>query len=96
MSGAISVERHEDATGASVALRIWCAPPCRARERDDVRPGRSCCSPSRVRSVGSRGDDRPFIVRVVGVKWPLLVTRSTSYMLAPISSASVCAPTRRP
>src|SRR2546429_143189 len=53
MSGAISVENMRTRTGASVSLRIWCAPSL-PRGNATTSPWRSCCSPSCVRSVGSR------------------------------------------
>ena len=74
MSGAISVESMRTRTGASVSLRIWCAPSL-PRGNATTSPWRSCCSLVRAERRLAAEDDRPFLVRVVGVKWPLLVTR---------------------
>ena len=52
MSGAISVESMRTRIGASVSLRIWCAPSL-PRGKATTSPSRSTCSPSCVRSVGS-------------------------------------------
>ena len=93
MSGAISVE-HEDADGRVRVVADLVRALLAARERGDVALAQLLLALVRAQRRLAAEDDRPFLVRVVGVKWPLLVTRLTSYMLAPISSASVCAPTQ--
>src|SRR5689334_6319178 len=75
MSGAISVESMRTRTGASVSLRIWCAALLAARERDDVALAQLLLALVRAQRRLAAEDDRPFLVRVVGVKRPLLVTR---------------------
>src|SRR5689334_13508334 len=75
MSGAISVESMRTRTGASVSLRIWCAALLAARERDDVALAQLLLALVRAQRRLAAEDDRPFLVRVVSVKWPLLVTR---------------------
>jgi hypothetical protein len=46
-----------------------------ARERDDVALAQLLLALVRAQRRLAAEDDRPFLVRVVGVKWPLLVTR---------------------
>jgi len=65
-----------------------------ARERDDVALAQLLLALVRAQRRLAAEDDRPFLVRVVGVNGPCLLPGSTSCMLAPISSASVCAPTQ--
>jgi len=64
MSGAISVESMRTRTGATVSLRIWC-----------VALAQLLLALVRAERRLAAEDDHPFLVRVVGVKWPLLVTR---------------------
>src|ERR671931_2632254 len=94
MSGAIRVESMRTRIGVSVSLRIWCAPSL-PRGKATTSPSRSCRSPSCVRSVGS---PRRTITHssFAWCVWngPCLSPGSTSYMLAPMSSASICAPTQ--
>src|SRR5690242_10121000 len=74
MSGAIKVESIRTRTGASVSLRIWCAPSL-PRGNATTSPWRSCCSPSCVRSVGSPRRTIAHSSFAWWVKRPLLVTR---------------------
>ena len=46
-----------------------------ARERDDVALAQLLLALVRAQRRLAAEDDRPFLVRVVGVNWPLLVTR---------------------
>src|SRR4029079_17359063 len=46
-----------------------------ARERDDVALAQLLLALVRAERRLAAEDDHPFLVRVVGVKWPLLVTR---------------------
>src|SRR5207253_11267702 len=49
--------------------------PRAARERDDVALAQLLLALVRAQRRLAAEDDRPFLVRVVGVEWPLLVTR---------------------
>src|SRR5262249_31620358 len=66
---------HEDADGrVRVVADLVRALPA-ARERDDVAVAQLLLALVRAQRRLAAEDDRPFLVRVVGVKWPLLVTR---------------------
>src|SRR2546421_12806537 len=75
MSGAISVESMRTRTGASVSLRIWCAPSLPRGNATTSPWRRLLLALVRAQRRLAAKDDRPFLVRVGGVKWPLLVTR---------------------
>src|SRR5207249_3892843 len=66
---------HEDADGRVRVVADLVRALLAARERDDVALAQLPLALVRARRRLAAEDDRPFLVRVVGVKWPLLVTR---------------------
>src|SRR6188472_3626467 len=66
---------HEDADGRVRVVADLVRALLAARERDDVALAQLLLALVRAQRRLAAEDDRPFLVRVVGVKWPLLVTR---------------------
>src|SRR2546430_9779762 len=66
---------HEDADGRVRVVADLVRAVLAARERDDVALAQLLLALVRAQRRLAAEDDRPFLVRVVGVKWPLLVTR---------------------
>src|SRR5437867_10335346 len=66
---------HEDADGRVRVVADLVRALLAARERDDVGLAPLVLALARAQRRLAAEDDRPFLVRVVGVKWPLLVTR---------------------
>src|SRR4029079_5894153 len=66
---------HEDADGRVRIVADLVRALLAARERDDVALAQLLLPLVRAERRLAAEDDRPFLVRVVGVKWPLLVTR---------------------
>src|SRR5215210_5257988 len=66
---------HEDADGRVRDVADLVRALLAARERDDVALAQLLLALVRAQRRVAPEDDRPFLVRVVGVKWPLLVTR---------------------
>src|SRR5438132_5210114 len=66
---------HEDADGRVRVVADLVRALLAARERDDVALAQLLLALARAQRRLAAEDDRPFLVRVVGVKWPLLVTR---------------------
>src|SRR5438046_2711119 len=66
---------HEDADGRVRVVADLVRALLAARERDDVAFAQLLLALVRAQRRRAAEDDRPFLVRVVGVKWPLLVTR---------------------
>src|ERR1043165_7612506 len=66
---------HEDADGGVRVVADLVRALLAARERDDVALAQLLLALVRPQRRLAAEDDRPFLVRVVGVKWPLLVTR---------------------
>ena len=58
-----------------------------ARERDDVALAQLLLALVRAQRRLAAEDDRPFLVRVVGVKWALLATPVLDLVHAPRRSA---------
>src|SRR5207237_867555 len=67
--------KHEDADGRVRVVADLVRALLAARERDDVALAQLLLALVRAQRRLAAEDDRPFLVRVVGVKWPLLVTR---------------------
>src|SRR5437588_7972919 len=66
---------HEHANRRVRVVADLVGAPLAARERDDVALAQLLLALVRAQRRLAAEDDRPFLVRVVGVKWPLLVTR---------------------
>src|SRR5437870_11253430 len=66
---------HEDADGRVRVVADLVRALLAARERDDVTLAQLLLALVRAQRRLAAEDDRPFLVRVVGVKWALLVTR---------------------
>src|SRR5688572_16507341 len=66
---------HEDADGRVRVVADLVRALLAARERDDVALAQLLLALVRAERRLAAEDDHPFLVRVVGVKWPLLVTR---------------------
>src|SRR5262249_30733838 len=66
---------HEDADGRVGVVADLVRALLTAREGDDVALAQLLVALVRAQRRLAAEDDRPFLVRVVGVKWPLLVTR---------------------
>src|SRR5262245_29907223 len=66
---------HEDADGRARVVADLVRTLLTARERDDVALAQLLLALVRAQRRLAAEDDRPFLVRVVGVKWPLLATR---------------------
>src|SRR5881227_1330008 len=66
---------HEDADGRVRVVADLVRALLAARERYDVALAQLLLALVRAQRRLAAEDDRPFLVRVVGVKWPLLVTR---------------------
>src|SRR6266487_3544252 len=66
---------HEDADGRVGVVADLVRALLAARERDDVALAQLLLALVRAQRRLAAEDDRPFLVRVVGVKWPLLVPR---------------------
>ena len=95
MSGAISVDSISTRIGASVSFRTWCAPSLTARERRRRRP--RAAAPRRPASAAWAR--RGTTISHSSFAWCVWYGQSrspgsSSYMLPPISSASMRAPTQ--
>src|SRR4029077_13900193 len=66
---------HEDADGRVRVVADLVRALLAAPERDDVALAQLLLALVRAQRRLAAEDDRPFLVRVVGVKWPLLVAR---------------------
>src|SRR5204863_8362930 len=66
---------HEDADRRVRVVADLVRALLAARERDDVALAQLLLALVRAERRLAAEDDHPFLVRVVGVKWPLLVTR---------------------
>src|SRR3954470_8286814 len=66
---------HEDADGRVRVVADLVRALLAARERDDVALAQLLLALVRAQRRLAAEDDRPFLVGVVGVKWPLLVPR---------------------
>src|SRR5437762_8719843 len=62
---------HEDADGRARVIADLVRALLAARERDDVALAQLLHALVRAQRRLAAEDDRPFLVRVVGVKWPL-------------------------
>src|SRR4051794_845716 len=66
---------HEDADGCVRVVADLVRALLAARERDDVALAQLLLALVRAQRRLAAEDDRPFLVRMVGVEWPLLVPR---------------------
>ena len=88
MSGAIIVDSMSTRIGASVSLRIWCAPSLPRGKADDVSLAQRLFALVSAKRRRAAEHDHPLLVGVMRVIRPEPSPGSSSYMLPPISSAS--------